>query len=488
MAFTLCALIVPAMALGYSVRAEKQYTATATLLFRDAGLDQKLFDSAYLAPSRDPNREAATNLRLASLRVVAVAVSRDFASLSTDDVLEKVSVEGAGQSDVVAVEATDSSPELAARLANSWARQFIAFRRDADRSKIREAQDLVERELQSMSPERRLSPQGQSLEAREQQLQILSSLQTGNAELAEAATVPTEASSPKPLRSAVLGLFGGLLLAFAVAFLAERLDRKVHEVDDLTDMTSRPLLASIPIERAALRSREAGRSIQADAFRMLRANLRYFNATRRIGSVAITSAEPGEGKSTTSLNLARATAQSGAKTLLIEADLRRSSLRAALGVGPGFGLADVLAGTVSLSEVLHSAVPASGDHAGSLDVLFAGPPPPNPADLLDSEAMRALYRELKDQYEFIVIDTPPTSVVADAVPLLTMVDGVIVVARLNVSHRHTLRTVFTQLQNLEVSVLGVVANAVPAGQQYSYQYYAADDARSPVTGSATIGS
>ncbi len=464
-----CVALVALTSVVSSVTSTKEYTATATLYFRDPGFDQRLFDSSYLAPSRDPAREAATNLRLASLKVVAERASRKLSGLTVDEIESKVKVQGAGQSDLVEVAATDQSPVLAAKIANRWATEYIAFRQAADRSKIREAQGLVASELAQLGPEGRQTARGRSLQDRGEQLQILASLQTGNAELAQAASPPTSASSPRPVRAAILGLVGGIFLAVIAALAAERLDRRIRDENELGELAERPVLAAIP------RSRGTGRDnldpVQSEAFRMLRANLRYFNVKQQIRTVVVTSAERGDGKSTVALNLARAAAQTGTRTILVEADLRLPSLGNSLTNPVGYGLADVLAGTQSLSSCITQASAWSSQddgRAGTIDVLFAGSPPPNPADLLESEALRALLAELAEEYGLVVIDTPPTVVVADAVPLLAEVDGVIAVGRLNGTHRDAFARAILQLRNLNAPLLGVVANFVSGGDAYTY--------------------
>src|SRR4051812_16211135 len=192
----LCLVIVPAAALALSLTEQKQYSASASLLFRDPQFDQKLFGSTVVSSPTDPTREAATNVQLVSLQIVS---QRTAAALHgrTDvaTVQREVAVSPAGQSDVVSVTATDPDPEFAAKLANTFAAQFIAFRRDADRSKIASAQKLVQAQLGKMSRDQLTGPQATALKQRGEQLQILAALQTGNAELVQPATVPSSPSS-----------------------------------------------------------------------------------------------------------------------------------------------------------------------------------------------------------------------------------------------------------------------------------------------------
>src|SRR3954449_11926229 len=177
----ICALLVPAAALAFSLSQEKQYSASASLLFRDPQLDQKFSGSTVFAPSSDPNREAATNAKLASLQVVAARTSKALGGkLAPGEIAGKIAVAPAGQSDVVSITATDPDPAFAAKLSNLFAQQFIAFRRDADRSKISSAQQLVAEQIKRLSSSEQNGPQGAALRRGNEQLQILAALQTGN--------------------------------------------------------------------------------------------------------------------------------------------------------------------------------------------------------------------------------------------------------------------------------------------------------------------
>src|SRR3954452_1471854 len=203
-----CLVVVPGAAFVYSITQQKQYSATASLLLRDPQLDQKLFGSTVFAPSSDPAREAATNAKLASLDVGAGRTSKALGGTpAASDITSKISVESAGQSDVVSITATDPQPTFAAKLANTFAQQFIAFRRDADRSKVASAQKLVQAQIDRLTPAEQSGAQGTALRQRSEQLQILAALQTGNAELVQPANPPTSPSSPQPLRNGVLAGF-----------------------------------------------------------------------------------------------------------------------------------------------------------------------------------------------------------------------------------------------------------------------------------------
>jgi capsular exopolysaccharide synthesis family protein len=485
-----CLIVVPALAYGLSKLQEKEYTASASLLFRDPALDQKLFGADFVAPAQDPNRAAATNAKLVSLKAVARRTARALAPpLSADEVARKVDVEAEGQADVVSVKATDPAPAFAARLANTFARQYIAFRREADRSKVKEAQDLVQRQLARLSPEDLAGQQGQTLRNRAQQLQILASLQTGNAELVQRAEVPTSPSSPKTFRNVAIGGFFGLLLALGLPLLLEKLDRRLRDPHEVEELFGRPILGVIPASRELEKAGPARLkhlpAREEEALSMLRANLRYFNVERPVKSVLVTSAAPGDGKSTVTWNLGAAAANAGADVLIIEADLRHPAMAAgAEHLRPRPGLSNLLSAQIDPSEAVQKVAiphrfnvePMSGRSAApvrTMDVIVAGALPPNPVDLVESSRMREIIEEAARRYDLVLIDTPPTAVVSDAVPLVKEVDGVIVVTRLGKSTRESVHHLRNQLAHLGAPVLGIVVNALKrreAGYGYADTY------------------
>ena len=256
----LVALALPAAALSYALRAEQQYTATAKLLFRDPGFDEKLLGGRILAPSADPAREAATNIGLVSLDTVARAPracgSVRTRGLTADAIRAKVTVAAEGQSNVVTVAAVDADPVFAARLANTIARQYIVFRRDADRSKIDEAIRLVRRQRSGLTRRGREAREGRALSEQVEQLRVLAALQTGNAELVQRALTPRSPSSPKPVRSALVALLLGLALGGGLALLRDRLDRRLRGREDAEALLGRPVARADSREwRAAPRRR-----------------------------------------------------------------------------------------------------------------------------------------------------------------------------------------------------------------------------------------
>ena len=493
--FIAIALVIPATVVAWSQRQETTYTAAASLLFRDPGLDQKVF-GASLESSGDPDREAATNIKLVSLDVVAERTARNFdGPFDAGEIASKVEVVPEGQSDIVSVRASDSDPELAAQLANSFAEQYIAFRREADQSKLRGAREVVQRESAQIERElaevggdrpraqaRSLRAQARTLRERAARLEILASLQTGNVELVQPAQVPGSPSSPRITRNAVVGVVVGLLVALLAALAAERFDRRIRDPGQIEDTFGRPNLGGIPDSRALARGGPAQRRLpgrEEEAFRALRANLQYFNVDHPTRSILVISAVPEEGKSTVAWNLARVAASAGERVLVLEADLRRPRFAAsAVGLSSSPGLTAVLAGEATLIEVVQMAGTAEvrlpGGNHRRLDVVVAGPLPANLAPLIDSRRMLETIQEAERAYDLVVIDTPPTSIVSDAIPLVQGVSGVLVVARLGKTPREQMLRLRDQLANLHAPLLGVVVNSMSVDDRrfgYRHGYY-----------------
>jgi len=309
-----------------------------------------------------------------------------------------------------------------------------------------------------------------------EQLRTLASLQTGNAELVQPANRPRTPSSPKPMRAAILGLIAGLVLAIGLAILLDRLDRRLRSRGDAEMMLGRPVLASIPDSRVLQKTTGdlylAG--LEAESFRTLRTNLRYFDVDTHVHSLLITSSAPGDGKSTVSRYLAATAAASHVRVVLVEADLRRPTLAKLLDLHES-GLTDVLTDQAPLGQVIQQVAVDDIDEHGEgpmLDVVTAGHIPPNPSDLLESHRMRDVLTELERSYELVIVDTSPVTVVSDAIPLMSRVSGVAIVIREGKSMKAEARKLRKQLDNLRISPLGVIVNgAAPVMDDAYYAYY-----------------
>jgi len=207
-------------------------------------------------------------------------------------------------------------------------------------------------------------------------------------------------------------------------------------------------------------------SQMAESYRALRTSLLLSNLGAPPKVIMVTSARPQEGKTTTSINTAIVLAQKGVRVLLVDADLRRPSVHKTLGMGPRSGLSNVLTGSATLQQTItiSPVVP-------NLFVLPAGTPPPNPAELLASSNMRDLIAELREQFDHIVMDTPPTLSVTDAVVLSPSADATILVIRSGQTTKQALRRSRDILMQVNAHVAGVLLNAVDLTSPDYYYYY-----------------
>lgn len=487
-----CAVIGAALGFIYSKAQQQKYSATATLYFRNPQIDQTLFGNQAFSQVTDPSIEQATDQKLVQQPAVDVAAAKLLPGMTPTQIKNQVSVQPNGSSDLVNIVATNPSPTKAAQIANAMANGFVSYTQTQDRSQILAAQKLVQAQYAALPPSERSTALGNNLLQRSQDLQVLAAVQTGNAQVSQPATVPTSPSVPRTSRNVAIGLALGLFIGVLVGLLRNRLDTRLHNVDEATAFTRRPLLAVVPESRAL-----SGQGVLhdlpppvAETFRSLRASLRYFNAGGPIRSLLVMSPQASEGKSTVAWYLACAAAEVGTSTLLIEADLRRPGLRERIpreGVdGPvrSAGLSSVISGQLRFEDAIEEVDPAGAPFS----LLASGPVPPNPTDLLASDDMSRVLARAQEMYELVIVDSPPVLVVADTIPLLQMVNGVLLVLRLGVTDKRRLRALLTMTENLQATILGHVVNGVSGrtgdyGGYYSYY----DSPPSPALSQSGIG-
>lgn len=270
------------------------------------------------------------------------------------------------------------------------------------------------------------------------------------------ANQPGAPIGPNRTRFALVGAVLGLALAIALAWLRNRNDSRVRTVDDIRASVDVPALGVLPDVKDLARGKDGllpePSSFQSrEAVRKLRTNLQFVNVDNPPRSIVVTSSAPGEGKSTVSGNLARVMASSGRRTILIDADLRRPMVATEFGIDGSVGLSQLLAGAVSLDEVLQ---PMPG---GRFFILPAGRIPPNPSELLGSRRMHDLIAELSQEF-FVVIDAPPVLAVTDAQLLSRHADGTILVAVPGRTRVEGLTRAVDSIHGVGGAVLGAVMN------------------------------
>jgi capsular exopolysaccharide synthesis family protein len=288
--------------------------------------------------------------------------------------------------------------------------------------------------------------------------------------------------APRPFRNTVLAGILGLILGLIAAFLREHFDRDLRTRDAVEKSFGVPVIGQVP-------SVHKGRRVLArhtfgpvdEALRALRANLQYLGVRRPLRTLLITSAGAEQGKTTLAANLAVVLAQSGASSVIIDGDLRRPALDRLFETERGLGLTSVLVGAADLEDVLvelPDAVTAGADSSARLSFLASGPLPPNPSELLSSTPMAKVLDRLGVLYDYVVIDSPPLLLVADALELARVVDGVILVVRRNETTTDEAREVRGLVDRLGINVVGVVFTDVKpiGGYGYGYGPYAPEQA------------
>ncbi|HKI65824.1 MAG TPA: polysaccharide biosynthesis tyrosine autokinase [Solirubrobacterales bacterium] len=471
-------IVVPLLALVFSLSQEDEYTATATLLFRQApsGIAEGTENVI------DPTREAATNGQLVGLPVIAEKAAESLPGASGEEVLEDVSVEPSSEADTAKIIAITGSADLSAEMANAYGSAYIDFRRNADRSQVQDAIDVAESSLEKLTPAEREGKEGAALGEQLDHLKLSQALQTGGAELVQPARPPSGRSSPQPLRNVLLGFVLGALLGLGLAALLERIDRRVRTVDELEELYEAPILARIPrSQRLTKRRAEAigPQTPEGEAFRVLRTNLRYFNLDKGLRSILVTSPEAGDGKSTVARTLATTMVEMGDDVILVEGDLRKGGDLIDVAGKPATGLSNVLTGTPVEKVLMKVDVPATGGlRERTLTVLPSGPVPPNPSELLESAQMRELLAQLQEQFDVVVLDSPALAAVSDALALISEVTTVVIVGGLGRTTRDAGRELSKQFALLGKKPVGVIANFTePERGKYSH-YYHSDLARS----------
>jgi len=364
--------------------------------------------------------------------------------LTTRELARMVSTSAQAASAVITITATGPNPGQTARIANAVADSFA---------------DAVT----------------ETLEHRE-----VETAYTVRVVQVQQAQVPTTPAAPNMGLSLVLGLLVGLALGAGAAVLRSVLDTRIRTVTELESAVDKPVLGRFIHDDAAAETplvvATAPQDPRAEAFRTLRTNARFLSPGRDTGVFVITSSGPGEGKSTTAANLALSFAEAGDRVVLIDGDLRLPRVAANFGIEGGIGLSDVLAGRVSVNDVLQRW------GQDRLFLLPSGTIPPNPAELLGSHAMETLLTDLSVAFDVIIIDTPPVLLVTDAAVVSRYTTGAIIVVASGTTTIPRLQDAVKSIESGGSRVVGTVITMLPTRGVDKHAYGAYAYAQGPSSG------
>ncbi len=323
------------------------------------------------------------------------------------------------------------------------------------------------------------------------EISLSAQVEMNNVRINEMAVVPSRPLRPDLRLNLAIGLIVGLLLGLGLAFLVEQLDTSVKDREEVEVLTGVPCLGQVPSipgprKRRSRRKDDTlqerdfyvlqnPKSVITEALTAIRTNLMFVLPDRKIRTVLVTSGSPWEGKSTVVIAMGITQARYGARTLLVDADMRRPRLHRAFGVPADTGLSTLLLGGGGIDAAIQKT------EIPNLDILPCGPVPPNPAELLKAERVRGLLEELGRRYDTILLDSPPVIPVSDPRILGGMVDGVLLVVKLGHTTADALAQVRREMAAVGAPLLGTVLNDLDIrrpgyygyryGYGYGYQYY-----------------
>ncbi len=454
------------------------------------------------------------------------AIVRD--QLGTD--APPVTTSGVGTTSLIEIRAESTDPQKAAAVANAYAEAYLTYRRQrandtiaAERREIQSRVDAIQQQINELGDRLNSLPpcstsstgvQSPSCSQRESllrdrdalvnqqlpfkqrfdELQVTGSIDVTGAQVVIPAAAPEDPVRPKPVRNTLLGIGVGLLFGIMLAYLFEHLDDSITGTDDVERATGGlPVLALIPAI-TGWRDREGTRVVSltepaspaAEAYRTLRTSIRFLTVDRPLRTIQLTSPTAGEGKTTTTANLAVVLARAGDRVVIVSCDLRRPRLHEFFGLSNNVGFTSVLLGEAPLSAALQRVNPDDD----RLWLLASGPLPPNPSELLSSARAREVLTGLEGYADTVLIDCPPVLPVTDAAVLSAKVDGTLVVASAGSTTAKQLSRTVEVLRQVGAPLVGAVLNNAPAETAYGYTYgyyYTATDRASKTPRTADVG-
>jgi len=288
---------------------------------------------------------------------------------------------------------------------------------------------------------------------------ILRSSTVSKTRIIESAMPPDLPIKPKRLLIILVGAILGIIVGVALAFLRSFLDDTLKTAEDFDKISSIPLFGAVP-----QRKDKMTQSQFEEAMRVLRTNLQFVASTKRSKVVALTSSISGEGKTTIAVALGKIIAATGKKVVVLDLDMRRSRMHEEFKISNKVGVSSVLSGNNTLPEVIQK------DVVDKLDVLTAGPKPPNPSELLVTADFDRMIAILSEQYDYVILDTPPIGLVTDAMVLLKMADVGLIVTRANYSKKSFLKNIERFSKEHDLNNLGFIINGLESSRKHGYGY------------------
>ena len=481
--FFTCA--VPAAAVAFSLSQSPLYSASADVLISQSSLASTL-TGTQVQGNEPVDRYAQTQVALARMPAVVELVRAGNPSAASPDLLRMSSVSVGQNSDILTFRVSDRRATAATALTTAYARGYVVYRRQLDASALQDARRRVGAQLAQLRATGRASSALYSdLLGRQQQIRTLETLQTPDAVVVR---TPTSASKvrPQPRKYVAFGVGAGLLLGLVFAFLLEALDTRIRSDRELTRALGLPLLARTPKLRVPRLARKKtrlpvmladSRSLDAEAFRRLRVGIDLANLNIGATSILITSALPGEGKTTVASNLAVAFARTGRRTTLVDLDLRHPSVAEQFGLRSDLGLTECALGEIEMHDAIvpfdlssWDALDSAPAH-GSLDVMPTGQLPSDAAGFIESPVLSTLLVELQERSDILLIDSAPLLSAGDTASLLAKVDAVIVVANREMLRRSSLEELRRVLGTSPSVCLGVVLTCAEGAVVQGYVPY-----------------